>query len=57
MFKGFPADILAGIVNVFCLFYMLYARRMFKLTLLVMNQTYIDFFDADGILNNLHHHI
>ena len=35
MFKGFPADILAGIVNVFCLFYMLYARRMFKLTLLV----------------------
>lgn len=28
-------DILAGVVNVFCLFYVLYARRMFKLTLLV----------------------
>ncbi len=35
MFKGFPVDILTGIVNVFCLFYVLYARRMFKLTLLV----------------------
>ena len=35
MFKGFPVDILTGIVNVFCLFHVLYARRMFKLTLLV----------------------
>ena len=34
-FKGFPVDILTGIINVFCLFYVLYARRMFKLTLLV----------------------
>lgn len=34
-FKGIPVDILAGVVNVFCLFYVLYARRMFKLTLLV----------------------
>lgn len=34
-FKGFPMDILTGVINVFCLFYVLYARRMFKLTLLV----------------------
>lgn len=34
-FKGFPVDILTGIINVFCLFYVLYARRMFKMTLLV----------------------
>ena len=35
LFEGFPVDILTGIINVFCLFYVLYARRMFKLTLLV----------------------
>ena len=35
VFRGFPFDILAGIVMVCCLFYVLYARRMFKLTLLV----------------------
>lgn len=34
-FTGFPMDILTGIINVFCLFYVLYERRMFKLTLLV----------------------
>ena len=34
-FEGVPVDIMTGIVNVFCLFYVLYARRMFKLTLLV----------------------
>lgn len=34
-FKGFPVDILTGIVNVFCLVYVLYSRHMFKLTLLV----------------------
>ena len=34
-FEGFPVDILTGIINVICLVYVLYARRMFKLTLLV----------------------
>ncbi len=34
-FKGFPADILTGIINVFCLMYVLYDRHMFRLTLLV----------------------
>ena len=33
-FVGVPVDIMMGIVNVFCLVYALYARRMFRLTLL-----------------------
>lgn len=33
-FVGVPVDIMTGIVNVFCLVYALYARRMFRLTLL-----------------------
>ena len=33
--KGFPTDILSGIINAFCMFYALYQRRLFKLTLLV----------------------
>ncbi len=33
--KGFPADILSGVVNAFFMFYALYRRRLFKLTLLV----------------------
>jgi diguanylate cyclase (GGDEF) domain/uncharacterized domain HDIG len=35
IFKGFPIDILSGVVCVFCMFYALYRRRMFKLTLLI----------------------
>lgn len=34
-FKGFPTDILSGVCFAFCLFYALYRRRLFKLTLLV----------------------
>ena len=33
-FIGVPVDIMMGIVNVLCLVYALYARRMFRLTLL-----------------------
>lgn len=33
-FKGFPTDILGGILTAFCLFFTLYKRRLFKLTLL-----------------------
>ena len=33
-FVGVPVDIMTGIVNVFCLVYALYAKRMFRLTLL-----------------------
>lgn len=34
-FKGFPTDILSGVCFAFFLFYALYKRRLFKLTLLV----------------------
>ncbi|MBR6543369.1 MAG: hypothetical protein IKT73_09215 [Anaerotignum sp.] len=33
-FVGVPVDMMTGVVNVFCLVYALYARRMFRLTLL-----------------------
>ena len=35
IFRGFPTDILSGVINAFCIFYALYKRRLFKLTLLV----------------------
>lgn len=35
IFKGIPIDIASGLVMVLCLFYALYRRRLFKLTLLV----------------------
>lgn len=35
IFQGFPTDILSGLINAFCIFYALYKRRLFKLTLLV----------------------
>ncbi|MDX9888396.1 MAG: diguanylate cyclase [Anaerovoracaceae bacterium] len=34
-FRGIPIDIASGLVMVLCLFYALYRRRLFKLTLLV----------------------
>lgn len=35
VFKGFPVDVLSGVACVFCMFYGLYRRRMFRLTLLI----------------------
>ncbi len=35
IFRGFPTDILAGVINAFFMFYALYKRRLFKATLLV----------------------
>lgn len=35
IFKGFPIDIVSGIVNAICMFYALYRKHLFKLTLLV----------------------
>ena len=35
LLKGFPMDILSGVINAFFMFYALYRRRLFKLTLLV----------------------
>lgn len=37
--KGFPIDILSGIFNAFIMFYALYRRRIFKMTLLVSHGT------------------
>lgn len=34
-FQGIPLDILSGVINAFLMFYVLYRRRLFKLTLLV----------------------
>lgn len=34
-FKGFPTDVLSGVINAFFMFYALYKQRLFKLTLLV----------------------
>ncbi|MDD3402308.1 MAG: diguanylate cyclase [Hespellia sp.] len=35
IFKGFPIDIVSGIINAGCMFYALYKKHLFKLTLLV----------------------
>ncbi len=57
VFKGFPTDIVAGIFNAFLMFYALYRRRLFKLTLLVSRancyviaavMTFVFFFNAFG---------
>ncbi|MCR1840726.1 HD domain-containing phosphohydrolase [Murimonas intestini] len=34
-FKGFPIDVLSGVFNAFFMFYALYSKRLFKLTLLI----------------------
>lgn len=39
VFEGIPMDIVSGVVNAFCLFYMLYHRRLFKMTLLVSRRS------------------
>lgn len=35
IFKGFPIDVLSGVFNAFFMFYALYSKRLFKLTLLI----------------------
>lgn len=35
VFKGFPIDVLSALLMIFCMFYAMYRRRLFKLTLLV----------------------
>ena len=35
LFKGFPIDLMSGIINAFLMFYALYKKRLFKLTLLI----------------------
>lgn len=38
-FKGFPTDILAGIINAFFMFYALYTRKLFQLNLVISRGT------------------
>lgn len=38
-FAGFPIDVVSGIVNAVCMFYALYRKRLFRLTLLVSRGT------------------
>ena len=42
-FMGFPLDILSGIINVLFVFYALYKKRLFKMTLLLSKPNYLLF--------------
>ena len=50
IFMGFPLDIASGIVNVIFVFYALYKKRLFKMTLLLSNPNYLMFSMAAGCL-------
>jgi hypothetical protein len=39
LFRGFPTDILVGILNAFCMFYALYKRNLFQLRLIASRGT------------------
>ena len=41
VFAGFPLDIISGVVNVLFVFYALYKKRMFKMTLLFSKANYL----------------
>lgn len=43
IFMGFPLDIASGIANVFFVFYALYKKRLFKMTLLLSKPNYLLF--------------
>lgn len=40
MFTGLPLDIISGVANALCLFYALYKKRLFRLTLLLSKTNY-----------------
>ena len=42
-FMGFPLDIASGVVNVFFVFYALYKKRLFKMTVLLSKSNYLLF--------------
>lgn len=48
IFMGFPLDIASGIVNVMFVFYALYKKRLFKMTLLLSKPNYLLFSLASG---------
>ena len=47
-FKGFPLDIVSGVVNVLFVFYALYNKRLFKMTVLLSKANYVAFSVAAG---------
>ena len=48
VFKGFPLDIISGVVNVLFVFYALYKKRLFKMTVLLSKANYVAFSVAIG---------
>ena len=51
VFKGFPLDIISGVVNVLFVFYALYKKRLFKMTMLLSKANYVAFSVAIGGIN------
>lgn len=49
-FAGFPLDIISGVINVLFVFYALYKKRLFKMTLLLTKANYLAFALAVGCL-------
>ena len=43
IFKGFPLDIISGVINVLYVFYALYKKRLFKMTVLLSKANYAAF--------------
>ena len=41
MFVGFPADMLSGAINAFFLFYALYKKKLFRMTILLSRTNYV----------------
>lgn len=52
-FKGFPLDIVSGVVNVLFVFYALYQKRLFKMTVLLSHANYAAFGVTVGLLSAL----
>lgn len=50
VFKGFPLDIISGAINIFFVFYALYKKRLFKMTVLLSRANYVAFSVAVGTL-------
>ena len=50
IFAGFPLDIISGVVNALFVFYALYKKRLFKMTLLLSKANYLVFSLAVGCI-------
>lgn len=54
LFKGFPLDIVSSAVNILFVFYALYQKRLFKMTVLLSRANYAAFGAAVGAVVALH---